>query len=398
MRVAWIIARKDLRQRLRDRSAYVLGLVAPLGLALVFGFVLNPISDFTFSARYAVADLDQGPVSRSFAEGVLANVEGVEVVEVATAAEAESLVDVTVGPLGSSGDGDGADAAFIFPEGFSDDVQSERPVAIQVLGNQGSATNAGIAVALAQGFASELTSVRVSVATVENVVGSEVDRLATGVEVLQTPSPAVLTDDTAATKQLDSITFYAAGMSIFFLFFTVQSGVTALLEERQTGTLSRLLSSPISSWSVLVGKMTSAFLVGVVSMVVLVVATTLAVGAEWGPPVGVAILVLAAVIAALGIVSLVGGFARTAEQAAAAASLVGIILGFLGGTFFDVSQAGGIIANLRFVSPHGWFMQGLADLSAGDIAVIVTPVLAMLAFGVVTGGLGMARLKRSLRA
>ena len=111
-----------------------------------------------------------------------------------------------------------------------------------------------------------------------------------------------------------------------------------------------------------------------------------------------ALLVLAAVVAALGIVAFIGSFARTPEQSAAAGSLVGIILGFLGGTFFDVSQAGGLIADLRFISPHGWFMQGLADLSAGDLAVVATPVLAMLAFGVVTGGLGLVRLKRGLRA
>ena len=187
-------------------------------------------------------------------------------------------------------------------------------------------------------------------------------------------------------------------MSIFFLFFTVQTGVTALLEERRTGTMARLLAAPISRTSILSGKMASAFVIGVASMTVLVVATTLAVGAQWGQPLGVAVLVLAAVCAALGIVALVGSFARTPEQAAAAGSLVGIILGFLGGTFFDVSQAGGLISSLRFISPHGWFMQGLADLSAGELSVIVLPVAAMLAFGLVTGAIGFARLRKGLRA
>jgi len=398
MGVVWTIARKDLKQRLRDRSAYILGIIAPLGLALVFGFVLNPISDFTFSATYVVADLDSGPVTQAFVDDVLSSTEGVKVLTVDTAAEAEALVGVDVGPLGASEEAAGADAAFVFPEGFSADVQSERPVAMQVIGNQASATNAGIAVALAQGYASELTSVRVTVATVEYFAGQPVDRFSTGVEVLGTPNPSALVDDTAATKQLDSVTFYAAGMSIFFLFFTAQSGITALLEERRGGTMARLLSSPISAAAVLGGKMVAAFVVSLLSMSVLVVATTLIVGAEWGNPVGVALLVLAAVVAALGIVAFIGSFARTPEQSAAAGSLVGIVLGFLGGTFFDVSQAGGLIADLRFISPHGWFMQGLADLSAGDLAVVATPVLAMLAFGVVTGGLGLVRLKRGLRA
>lgn len=397
MGAAWTIAKKDLRQLLRDRSAYIIGIIAPLGLALVFGFVLNPLSGFRFEGTYAVVDLDRGPVSRLFVDNVLAGAEGIEVIEVGTVAEAEALVDTAVTPLGGTEGTETADAAIIFPVGFSADVQSERPVAIQVIGNQGSETDAGIAVAMVEGYASELTSVRVAVATVESLIGAGVDRLSTGAQVLQTPNPVSVRDDTASTKQLDGKTFYAAGMAIFFLFFTVQSGITGLLEERRTGTMARLLSSPISRSAILAGKMLSAFLVGLVSMTVLFLATTFAIDADWGPPIGVASLVLAAIIAALGIVAVIAGFARSAEQASAVGSMIGMVLGFLGGTFFDVSQAGGLLASLRFVSPHGWFMQGLADLHSGDLGVVVVPVLAMVGFGLITGAIGFGRLRRGLR-
>ncbi len=396
MGAAWIIALKDLKQQLRDRSAYVTGLIAPLGLALVFGFLLNPISDFELDARFGVVDLDGGPVAQTFIDGVLASVEGVEVILLGDAEEAATLTDPDITPLGGQS-GEGLDAAYIIPAGFSDDVQSERPVQIDVITNQGSTISGSYAVSLAQTYASELTSVRVAVASAENLAGQELDRLSTGLAVLQTPSPIRLIDETAATKQLDGITFYAAGMAIFFLFFTVQSGVTGLIEERRQGTMVRLLSSPIPKWGVLAGKMLSSFVVGIVSMLVLMLATTFAVDADWGEPLGVALLVLAAVIAALGIMALIGGVARTSEQAVGLGTLAAIVLGFLGGTFFDVSQAGGLISQLRFFSPHGWFMQGLADLSAGDLGVVVVPVLAMLGFGVVTGGIGIARLNRGLQ-
>ena len=39
MRGALHIALKDLRLRVRDRSAFIWGIVAPLGLAIVFGCV-----------------------------------------------------------------------------------------------------------------------------------------------------------------------------------------------------------------------------------------------------------------------------------------------------------------------------------------------------------------------
>ncbi len=396
METAWTIATKDLKERLRDRSAYIVGIVAPLAMALIFGFALNPLKNYEFSATYAVVDLDQSEVSRLFIDDVLRAAPGVEVLQLATTEEGMALVDKEVNPFAEP-EGTSADALFIIPPEFGTDVQSEREVELQVVGNQSAQSNAGIAVALARGYAGELTSVRVTVATIETLLQKEVDRFSTGLAVLSTPYPATLTDVTADTKQLDGTTFYAAGMAIFFLFFTVQFGITSLLEERHNGTLARLLAAPISKSSILAGKAISAFLIGIVSVAVLMVTTTLVLEADWGNPLGVALLVLAAVISAMGIVALVSSYSRTAEQAATMASMAGVILGFLGGTFFDVAQAGGLIASLRFVSPHAWFMQGLADLSAGDLGVVFLPVVVMLAFGLVTGSVGLVGLRRGMR-
>ena len=91
MRSALTIAAKDLRQRVRDRSIYVIALAAPLGLAAIFGFVFNPISDADFTATFAVANVDQGPLAAPLVEGVLgglAEAGNVNLVHAASAEEA----------------------------------------------------------------------------------------------------------------------------------------------------------------------------------------------------------------------------------------------------------------------------------------------------------------------
>jgi ABC-2 type transport system permease protein len=201
-------------------------------------------------------------------------------------------------------------------------------------------------------------------------------------------------DVSSKTKQLDFKTFYAAGMAVFFLFFTVQFGVTSLLEERNEGTMARLLAAPITRASILGGKVLTSFLVGVISMTVLAVASTVLFGASWGNPLGVAILIVAAVLSATGVTALVASFSRDAEQAGNIQTIVSVILGALGGTFFPVSQASGILSTLTFIAPQAWFLRGLGDLHGGDLSVIWVPVLAMLAFGVVTGAFAMTRLRR----
>src|SRR5690606_13591596 len=124
-----------------------------------------------------------------------------------------------------------------------------------------------------------------------------------------------LTTLEAADRQLGMTSYLAAGMAAFFVFFTVQWGVTGLLEERQLGTLPRLLAAPIPPSAVQIGKALGAFVLGIVAMSVLAVASATLLGASWGPWQGTAVLIVALVLAALGIMALVGSFAKTAEQA-----------------------------------------------------------------------------------
>jgi ABC-2 type transport system permease protein len=128
--------------------------------------------------------------------------------------------------------------------------------------------------------------------------------------------------------------------------------VTGLLEERANGTLARLVAAPIRRSAILVGKMLTSLILGVVSMGVLVVATTLLFGASWGNPLGVAVLVVAAVLAAMAIMALVATVAKTAEQAGNWQSVVAVVLGLLGGTFFPVSRAPGVLSTLTLITPQ----------------------------------------------
>ena len=257
---------------------------------------------------------------------------------------------------------------------------------------------AQVARSIAEGYAADLNRARLSVATVAAKSSgrpspARIASLAARAAAAAAPL-RVLADISASTKELDNKSFFSAGMAVFFLFFTVQFGVTSLLEERNDGTLARLLAAPVSRASILGGKLLTSFLLGVISMAVLAVATTLLFGASWGNPLGVAVLVVAAILAATGIMALIATLAKNAEQAANWQSVVAVILGLVGGTFFPVSQAPGVLSRLTFVAPQAWFLRGLGDLRGGSISVVWVPALAMLVFAAVTGALAMTRLRR----
>lgn len=388
MRHALLIAARDLRERARDRTAYVLAIVLPLGLAGVFTLILGNISGDSQLFTYAVADADRGVIARAFTDDVLRKAAASGAIElriVSSEHEARGLVE----------DGTAA-AAFLLPAGLTEDVQAGRAARIEVVGDVDAPTGTDIARSLAQAYTERLDAVRTAVAaTVHSGVSTPPSELAAAAAAAL-PQAAVA-EDTTGRRQLDAKTQYAAGMAVFFLFFAVQPGVTGLLDERRNGTLARLLAAPVRRSSILAGKLLTSVVVGVVSMTVLVVASSLLMGAHWGHPVGVAALILSGVLAATGAMAVVAAIAKTSEQAGGWQAIVAIVLGALGGSFFPVSQAGGLLEKLSLVAPHRWFMRGLADLAGGDVTAVLPSVAAMALFAAVTGAVALLLFRKVVR-
>ena len=389
MRTAWLICLKDLRARIRDRSALLVGVVVPFGLAFIFNAVFSGTASGSSVISFGVVDQDRGSSAQVFVRDVLGGVAKSGIITVHTEpdqAHARSLV--AKGTLS---------AAFVIPPGFSAAVKSNGKASVEVIGNASAPISTEVARSIAEAYAAQLNRVRLSVATV--VAGpagaggpAAIHALAT--KATQAGDQVAIRDVSSATKELDAKSFYAAGMAVFFVFFTVGFGVSGLLEERANGTLARLAAAPIARSAILGGKLLTSLIMGVVSMGVLVLATTLLFGASWGNPLGVGVLVITAVLAAMGIMALVATLARTQEQAGNWQTIVAMVLGLLGGTFFPVSQAPGLLSKLTLLTPQAWFLRGLGDLRAGSLSAVWTPALAMLVFAVVAGGLAMTRLPR----
>jgi ABC-2 type transport system permease protein len=387
------IAVKDLKLRIRDRSAFIIGILAPLVLSYIFFLVFGPATSGSgLGLEFGVIDEDRSEISMSFTS-VLESADSEGVIEL-------SVFDERAAADGALEEGD-IDAFFSIPQGLEQAVFSNQSATIDVIGDVDAPTSTQIAASFAERFSSGIAASQLAVLTSASVEGAQVTP-----EFIQSlsqdPSVAglnyVLTDQTATTKQLDAPTFFAAGMAVFFLFFTVQFGVTGLLEEDRDGTLARLMAAPIPRASVVGGKAIVSFLLGVISMGVLAVATSLLMDASWGAPLGVALLVITGVLAAIGIMGLVASVAKTPEGAGNLGSIIAVILGMLGGTFFPIGAGGGLLASLTYLTPHAWFMRGLADLSSGAPWTSALPATgAIMVFAVVTSLLAVVLLRRRLQ-
>jgi ABC-2 type transport system permease protein len=149
---------------------------------------------------------------------------------------------------------------------------------------------------------------------------------------------------------------------------------------------------------VLAGKLLTSVIIGVVSTVVLMFASAVLMGSHWGDPLGVGMLVAAAVLAATGVTALVASLARSADQADSWGAVVAVLLGLLGGVLVPIGQVGGWAATMSLLTPHAWFLRGLGELQGGGGPLAALPAAgAMLAFAAVVSAVALLRLGKVLR-
>lgn len=379
IRAVRTITAKDLRERLRDKSFVLLGVLTPLVLAFVLNLVFGDLGEGELEVRMGVQDADQSEISAQFAAGVEAvdGDGGVEVTSLAAMADPEDALDEH-----------GLDAVLVIPPGFGNASRSGAAPQLRLVEDPDRPVQAGVAGSIVDGFAAELERIRLAAAA--------------GAQLGAAPDTGAPTSDLEMVSErpggegLNTSARMMAGMAVMFVFFTVGFGVTTLLTEKENGTLARLLAAPIPRDAIMASKGLVGYLLGVLATMILMIAATLLMGAEWGPWLGVVALVLAAVLTAVALMAVVAGIARTAEGAGAAQAIIAVGLAMLGGSWFPVA-ADGLLGALSRMTPHFWFLDGLEQLATSTSWTAVGPsVVALVVIGAVAGIPAVVLLRRRL--
>jgi ABC-2 type transport system permease protein len=375
IRAVGIITAKDLRERLRDKSFFLLGILTPFALAFVLNLVFGDLGEGELEVRIGVADADRSAISGELA-GHLADLDGeggIEVTSLADTADAEATLEAA-----------GLDAVVVIPAGF-DAALLGAGARIEIIENPDRPVQAGVVGSIVDGLTAEIERTRL-LAAAGGQLGIPPDPGAPAADI-------ELAREFPAGPGLGTNARLMAGMAIMFVFFTVMFGVTTLLNEKEDGTLARLLAAPIPRDAILGSKALVSYVLGVLATMILLITATLLMGAEWGPWLGVLTLVLAAVLTAVALMAIVAGIAKTAEGAGAAQSIIAVGLALLGGSWFPVSGEG-VLGFLARLTPHFWFLDGLEDLAGASSWTVIAPAVAALAVIAVVAGVPAAVLLR----
>lgn len=399
MRKLFLIGLKDLKLIFRDKTALTFMLLAPFLLTLGLGFVTGQFSRSgggIGNIPVVVVDQDGGQL-------------GASVVQMFQSEELADLVTATVvddpAVARQQVDDNLVAAAVIIPDGFTESVipangqtQPGETVQLVIYGNPTSPTSVGVVKTILEEFVARLEVGRVggTVAITQLIVNGLVapeEAMALGAQMGQQQAAALaesnaitLTTNVASeeTVNFNPLAYIAPGMALMFLMYTVSNGGRTLLVERNQGTLPRLLVSPTNAVQVLGGKIFGVYLSGVAQMLILIAGSTLLFQLQWGDPLAVVVLVLAAVFGACGWGMLITALAKRPGQIAAIGSAMMLTFGILGGSFVQLDMMPTWVQWISKITPNAWGLDGFSTLAlGGGLGLILKPVLALLIMGVV---------------
>ncbi len=190
--------------------------------------------------------------------------------------------------------------------------------------------------------------------------------------------------------------YFAPSIAVVFLFLGSGLGMRSLLLERSTGTLARLAAAPVRPSSIVWGKLLAIAVTGLASILIVWGVTAAAFRADWGAPLGVLLMCVGATAAMCGLGAFLTSFARTPQEAFAGSLVVGLVLALLGGNLLPPGALPEPLQVLSLGTPNGWALVGFGRLALlhDPVGSVTGPFLVLCLIALVTGGLAMARVRR----
>lgn len=405
MKKTWIIAWKDTRIRLNDRSALIFSLLTPLLLTFLMGQVFGRQEenrDFSIPAvPVAMVNEDEGRFSATLIDLLTNN-------ETLTALLEVTLVDDPAPIRTQIEQGQDYCCLVTIPAAFSTAIQNGQPTTIDILYDPA----ATISPLLVRGVLEQITGQMVGRSDAVSVIINQLVRTGRvtgaeegstiGTEIAendQLNSPVTLTLLTPEGEQqtFDPLAYLAPGIAILFLSFSAAEGTRSILRERNTGTLARLNSTPTSPLEIVGGKILGVAFFGLLQFGTLLLGAVLLFGVRWGDPLAVFLLSIFLVLTFTAFGLAVASLARTEGEAALYGTVGSVIFTVLGGGVGFRGDFPPFLQAIGLITPNAWGMDAFAKLGFGGGLIEILPQLAgLLLLTVIAFGASVFGYQRSL--
>ncbi len=387
--------RKDLLVRFSAPSELLFFLILPIVFTSLLGGASVGGGSSTLDLPLVIED--DGPL----AQRLLAELQAAPGVapRLVNRAEAEALfaddeaVAYLVAPTGFSSSLAAGQETTLTWHAQADDVdalalqQAVQAAAVRVSGAAQAAQTAVVAAEARQPFVDEAQRRAYFVASLQQATA-----------VLD-QAPTRLTVTQALQKEQDSFSPSAqasAGQLITWVFIPLLGTSALYAYERERGTLRRLLTTPTSKATVLLGTVSSQMLAALAQMLLLIAFGIFVLRLDWGQAPGALLLLLVSfALAATAMGAMLGTFITSEGQANGVSIMLGMVMALLGGCWYPLELFPAGVQTAVHVLPTTWAMRGFLDLivRGGGVTEILPETGVLLAFAALFFTIGVARFR-----
>jgi ABC-2 type transport system permease protein len=186
---------------------------------------------------------------------------------------------------------------------------------------------------------------------------------------------------TATTLNFTSTQYYAAAMLVMFLLYSGLSAAISLLSERERHTLARLNSLPIPEAHIILGKMLGSGFLAMFQAGIIIAATKMFYGVNWGHSYLLLFIVcVCVVIASMSLAVIASLISGTTKAVTSILQMLIIVMTFLSGGFSPFPD--GLLKTLGEYTVNHWALQSMLRIMLeSDVTVILHHIMILAAIG-----------------
>lgn len=405
----WNIVFYDLKKYFKDKGFVFISFLVPIILIIIVVSAFGGDNGYK-PLKIPLINLDNSEFSQEIINS-LKSMEGIEIEHTYFQNDTEKTMteEYAINLIKNNN----RSTAVLIPENFDKDIKSNIQTKFIILHNP---TNMiipnivkGIIDAVSVRLSANLISVQVSVNEVMRITEGQADRekiaqnsLSNSMKLWENPPVVIETKRVvgAKDKKYDVVTQTIPGYALMFLLLTISSVATSLLTERQKGTFTRLIGSPINKPILLAGKLIPIAILNLIQLSVFFAFGNLVYGMDIGSSIlGLIILSISAILAITGLGIFMAVLFKTAGQVRGFSLLIMMSMSALGGSFWPLDMVPDYMNTLAHaLTINAWAMDGFKDLLlyGRGIVDILPEVGVLLGLALVFFTFGSLKFKFSI--
>lgn len=365
------ISKKDLKVFFSDRKGVLLTFLLPIALISLFVLAFGGMGKEKTKSKpisLPVCNMDNSKTSKKFISD-LDSVKGIEI-ELMDTSKARQMV--------KKGD---RVAVLIFFKGFEDSLNNGHKLPFELQYDEGRQMEMGV-----------LRSLLIS-NLMKSIFPSEYNPVVDNVTLTMTPLIGEDNENNLGLVQA------VAGTAVMMLLFSIAGLGASILEEKESGTLKRLLISPIDPIAIVYGKMLTGFIVSMLQLIVMFLFAWIVFGLTIATNIPALVLMLfttAFACSSFGI--FLSSISKTRKQVEGLSSIIILTMSAIGGSMVPLFVMPEFMQKIAVISLNYWAIQGFYDIFWRSLPLLdILPKMEVLTgIGIIMSSIAVYFFKRAV--